>query len=212
MTVKSRHLLQRPIQRVFAHVLARGGGVDRKYYGERREHLISPLRGRILEIGPGAGTNLAYLSAGAEWIGIEPNEYMHPYIRRQAAQLGRTIDLRATPAEALDVPDGSVDAVIGTLVLCSVHDPQRVLREIMRVLRPGGQFVFIEHVASQPGSSRRRVQDLTQPMVTLLADGCHPNRETLQSIERVGFRDLDVDYFSVPAWIVGPHISGVATR
>ncbi len=193
-------------------MLARGGGIDRKVYGARRQCLLAPLRGRVLEIGPGAGTNLAYLAPDVEWIGIEPNEYMHPYIRRRAQELGRVIDLHATPAERLDVPDESVDAVIGTLVLCSVDDPQRVLSEMTRVLRPGGQYVFIEHIASPPGSARRRMQDLTQPMVTLLADGCHPNRETLTSIERAGFRDLAVDHFSVPAWIVGPHVAGVATR
>jgi len=193
-------------------MLARGGGIDRKYYGDRRKRLLSPLRGRVLEIGPGAGTNLAYLAPDTEWIGIEPNEYMHPHIRRRADELGRAIDLHAAPAEGLDVPDGSVDAVIGTLVLCSVHDPQRVLNEICRVLRPGGQYVFIEHIASPPGSARRRMQDLTQPVVTLLADGCHPNRETLKSIEHAGFRDLAVDHFHVPAWIVGPHVAGVATR
>ncbi|MFN8482126.1 MAG: class I SAM-dependent methyltransferase [Anaerolineae bacterium] len=211
MTSHPRHPLHRPIQHLFARMLARSGDLDRRYYGARRRRLLSPLRGRVLELGPGTGTNLAYLPADVEWIGVEPNEYMHPYIRRQAEDVGRAIDLRAAPAEALDLPDGSVDAVVGTLVLCSVDDPQRVLSEVRRVLRPGGQFVFIEHVASPDGSARRRMQDVTQPLVTFFGDGCHPNRATLETIERAGFRDLDVEHFSVPAWIVGPHIAGAAT-
>ncbi|MFN8471330.1 MAG: methyltransferase domain-containing protein [Anaerolineae bacterium] len=212
MTVESRRPLQRLIQRVFAHVLARGGDFDRRYYGARRAHLLSSLDGRVLEIGPGAGTNLAYLPRDVEWIGVEPNEFMHPYIRRRAEEMGRDIDLRAAPAEVLDVPDASVDSVVGTLVLCSVEDQQRVLSEIIRVLKPGGRFIFIEHVASPPGSTRRWMQNVSQPVVTFFADGCHPNRETLRVIESAGFRDVQVERFSVPAWIVGPHISGIATR
>ncbi|MFN8498042.1 MAG: class I SAM-dependent methyltransferase [Anaerolineae bacterium] len=185
--------------------------MDRRYYGERRRRLLSPLRGRVLELGPGTGVNLAYLAADVEWVGVEPNEYMHPYIQRQAEGLGRAIDLRAAPAEALDLPEESVDAVVGTLVLCSVHDPVRVLSEVRRVLRPGGRFVFIEHVASPAGTARRRMQNMTQPLMTFFADGCHPNRATLATIEQARFRDLTVEHFSVPAWIVGPHICGVAT-
>src|SRR5258708_5220629 len=89
---------------------------------DRKQRLLCDLRGTILEIGPGTGANLKYYGPGVRWIGFEPNLYMHADVRREAEWRNITIDLRQGAAERLDFEAGSADAVVSTLVLCSVED------------------------------------------------------------------------------------------
>jgi ubiquinone/menaquinone biosynthesis C-methylase UbiE len=119
-----------------------------KFIEPYKRRLFSGLAGTVLEIGPGAGANLQFLSTGVRWMGAEPNPFMHKYLRVEAGRLGRSIELCGAMAEALPLADRSADNVISTLVLCSVRDPPRALAEIRRVLRPGGKLLFIEHVAA----------------------------------------------------------------
>jgi ubiquinone/menaquinone biosynthesis C-methylase UbiE len=146
------------------------------------------------------------------WIGIEPNVYMHPYLRRRAAAIDINADLRVGLAEALDLPAQSADAVVSTLVLCSVDDVAATLREAQRVLKPGGRFVFLEHVAAPRGTPLRRAQQLIRPVWQRCVDGCHPDRETWRSLEAAGFAHLDYERFDAaqPMPIVCPHIAGTA--
>lgn len=178
----------------------------------RRHALLSGLRGNVLEIGPGGGPNLGYYSPAVTWLGIEPNPYMHPYLLRHAEKLARPVEVRLGVAEALPVDDAAQDAVVSTLVLCSVYDPTRALAEIMRVLKPGGRFVFVEHVAAQPGSRLRRVQNWVNPLWKRVADGCHANRETWAIIEAAGFRNVQIEHYATSLPLVAPHIAGVATK
>jgi len=201
-----------PLKPLFAWMLAHGMGRYEQAMGERKRALLAPLRGRVVEIGPGAGVNLHSFAPEVEWIGIEPNPWLHPYLQQEAARLGRTIDLRAGTAEALDLPDASVDAVVSTLVLCSVTDPARVLREALRVLKPGGCFVFLEHVAAPRGSGLRRLQRLLRPGWRVIADGCRPDRETGTAIEQAGFRRVAIERFRGPVPVIRPHIAGVAEK
>lgn len=166
----------------------------------------------MLEIGPGTGTNLAYLAPAVRWLGIEPNPYMERYLRREAERLGRTVEVRAGTAERLDLMDASVDAVVSTLVLCSVPDQALALAEVRRVLKPGGRFVFLEHVAAPRGTWLRRVQRAVRPAWRLLGDGCFPDRETWQAIGRAGFAQVTLDRFHLPVPIMAPHIAGWAVR
>ena len=182
---------------------------DRAVEPLKRE-LLAPLRGRVLEIGPGAGANLPYYAAGVTWIGVEPNPYAHDRLRREAERRGLRAELRAGVAERLPVEDASVDAVVSTLVLCTVGDVPGALAEVRRVLRPGGRFVFIEHVAAPPGTRTRRVQRLVKPAWRVLADGCHPDRDTAAAIERAGFARVELRRLRVPVPVVGPHVAGVA--
>jgi ubiquinone/menaquinone biosynthesis C-methylase UbiE len=179
---------------------------------DRKRALFADLRGTVLEIGPGTGANFRYYPPDIRWIGVEPNPYMHPYLRREAARQGLGIDLRLGTAEHLDVPDASVDAAVGTLVLCSIENPDAALREIARVLRPGGRFLYIEHVAAPPGTRLRRIQRLVRPLWQALGDGCRPDRETGTALERAGFARVRYERFTVPVPVVGPQIAGEAVK
>lgn len=187
-----------------------------RYIGQRKEALFATLPSTVMEIGPGTGANLVYLSPGSTWIGIEPNPYMHAPLRDKAAALGLDVELRVGAAEAIDAKDGSVDALVGTLVLCSVPDSERALAEIRRVLKPGGKFYFIEHVAAPRGTWLRRWQRAIRPIWICFADGCHPDRETGAAIRSAGFQSVEQEEFRIPfppaLPLVSPHIQGVAVK
>jgi ubiquinone/menaquinone biosynthesis C-methylase UbiE len=122
------------------------------------------------------------------------------------------IDIVNGTAEHLDVADNSVDVVVTTLVLCSVRDPEAALGEIVRVLKPGGRFIFIEHVAASRGTLTHWTQWAVGPAWKVVADGCRPTRETWRVIEQAGFGHVALEHFRLPWPIVGPHIAGVATK
>jgi len=178
----------------------------------RKRALFSGLHGRVLEIGAGNGVNLPFFPKTVQWLGVDPNPCMAAYIAEAARRCGRRADFRVGVAEELPAEDASVDAVVSTLVLCCVKDPTIVLAEICRVLKPGGRFVFIEHVAAPPGSATRRRQKLICPIWSRLADGCHPNRETWRWISSAGFERMEIEYFRLPLPIAGPHIAGLAWK
>ena len=150
-------------QRLFAGAMASGRRRRQPLYDVRKQALLSGLQGDVLEIGPGAGPNLAYFPRGVRWTGLEPNPAMHPYLLEEAQRLGMTIQLRDESADVINAPDDHFDAVVSTLVLCSVPDPHRTLQEIRRVLKPGARFVFIEHVAAPPVPRTPRLQASLKP-------------------------------------------------
>ncbi len=197
-------------QRLFARGLALGDDAQRRLYGNRKRTLFADLTGTVVEIGPGTGINLPYLPRGIRWIGIEPNPHMHPFIRETAAEQGIDIALHAATASDTGLPDDCADAVISTLVLCSVPDLDAALAEIKRILTPGGRLLFIEHVAAPAGSWLRTLQHGIKPLWKPLADGCHPDRETAQAIERAGFAEVDYEAFRADLPVVSPHIMGTA--
>jgi ubiquinone/menaquinone biosynthesis C-methylase UbiE len=121
-----------------------------------------------------------------------------------------TAELREGTAEALPAADASADAVVSTLVLCTVRDVPRALAEVRRVLRPGGRFVFVEHVLAPPRTRTRAVQRLVRPVWPLLADGCHPDRDIERAIRDAGFARVEVTRFRAPVPVIGPHVAGVA--
>ena len=106
-------------KRMFAWLMAHGNAKYEKDIADRKRALFADLNGRVLEIGPGTGPNLPYYPPDIHWIGIEPNPFMHPYLRQEAERLGLDIDICCRSAEQLGIEDNSMDAVVGTLVLCS---------------------------------------------------------------------------------------------
>ena len=157
----------------------------------------------MLEIGPGGGNNLAFLRPVHALDRHRAESLLHDRLRARGERLGIDVDVRAATAEALPVADQSVDAVISSLVLCSVRDPEATLREVRRVLRPGGRFVFVEHVAAPHGTGLRFAQRAVRPVWRALSDGCHPDRDTGRLIEAAGFADVDLRRFTLPVPIMG---------
>ena len=118
-----------------------------------RHHKLTAFSGlpsgaTILEIGAGTGANLHHLPTGTHLYAVEPSLRMHERLRHRCAAAGVDVQILATGAEAIPLPNASVDEVICSLVLCTARDPAQVLAEVRRVLRPGGRFRFVEHVAS----------------------------------------------------------------
>ena len=200
-------------QRAFAWALAHLNAKYERFVASYKRQLFEELSGAVVEIGPGAGANLRYFPKDQiRWIGIEPNPFMYRYLEEEAARLGMKIELRSGTADDLPVPDSSADVVVSTLVLCCVANQRRSIQEILRVLKPGGKLVFIEHVAAAPGTWLRRFQDWATPLWSRMGDGCHPNRETWIELERAGFGELTYDHFRAPFPIVRPQIVGAAVK
>jgi len=198
--------------RLFALISSR---TDSKYESEVSVHkrrLFGGLRGTVAELGPGPGTNLAYFPVGVRWIGIEPNVYMHRYLRRRAARLGRTVNLFTAVAEELPLATASVDSVVSSGVLCSLSDVDLSLREVLRVLRPLGSFRFVEHVAAPARTRRRLLQSVASPFWSTVADGCCLTRDLLGRIEQAGFANVQADKIELSQCpsILRTHIVGIA--
>jgi ubiquinone/menaquinone biosynthesis C-methylase UbiE len=158
----------------------------------RRQALLTGVSGRALEIGAGTGANLPFYGPDVELTLSEPEP---PMLRRLEARVREhapgTKVFRA-PAEDLPFEDGTFDVVVSTLVLCGVTDQPRALREAHRVLRPGGELRFIEHVRADD-EKIARLQQRMNPVNRFLA-GCECNRETLRSIRASGFDVTDVEH------------------
>jgi ubiquinone/menaquinone biosynthesis C-methylase UbiE len=200
-------------QRIFAWALARFNTRYERFASKYKQQLFRDVTGTVLEIGPGTGANLGYLNpTKVSWIGVEPNPFMQSYLNGEANRLGMSIEIRLPMGETLPVADESVDAVISTLVLCCVNSQQRALQEVLRVLKPGGRLLFIEHVAAPRGSWLRSMQNLLTPLWKRLGDGCHPNRETGVEVEGAGFETVDYEKITAPTLVVSPQIVGIAIK
>jgi SAM-dependent methyltransferase len=201
-------------KRLFAFMLARGASPYEEAVAAYKQRLLGELRGTVVEIGAGAGKNLHYLPRDSRYIGYEPNPHFHPYLRAEAERLGRAVEIRRGVVEQLDLPDDSADAVVSTLVLCSVLDLRGALREIRRILRPGGRLVFIEHVAAPQGTRLRRWQGRLAGIWRHAGDGCQLTRETWRDIEQGQFGGVHIEHFRarIPVPLVAPHIAGYAVK
>jgi SAM-dependent methyltransferase len=181
---------------------------------DTRKQLLANARGATLELGAGTGANLQhYPGTVTDLVLTEPSEHMARRLREKVATSGRTAEVILTPGERLPFDDDRFDTVVGTLVLCTAPDPAAVLREVARVLRPGGQLLFLEHVRSDD-SKLARWQDRLEGPWQYLAAGCHPNRDTLAAIRASGLAVDDVEQGRFPKAppLVRPLISGRATR
>jgi ubiquinone/menaquinone biosynthesis C-methylase UbiE len=200
--------------RVNASLLDALDGPMHRIYGHRKEHLLAGHPDTVVEIGAGSGANMRYLRPGTRLIAIEPNTGSHAMLQRKAAQFGLVLETRGIFAEKLDLPDHCTDLVLGTLVLCTVRDPGLVLAEVLRILRPGGRYVFVEHVKAPDHSALLAIQRLVKRPWKVLFDGCHTDRDTAATLRNAGFASLAVDAFQVysPVLPIIPQICGVAQK
>jgi ubiquinone/menaquinone biosynthesis C-methylase UbiE len=146
--------------------------------------------GRIVELGAGTGANIRHLPVGSTLVAVEPNSAMHERLRRRTGAAGIELTVLAVSAEDIPLPDDSVDEVICSLLLCTADRPDAVLAEVRRILRPGGRFRFVEHVAAPSGSPRRRLQTMLAAPWRWLFEGCELHRHTVERIEAAGFADV----------------------
>ena len=165
--------------------------MHRKYAGIKTR-LFAGAPPVVVELGPGSGANLRYLPAGTRLIAIEPNRQMHDVLRRRAKQFDIDLDLRGLAGENLDLPSASVDFVFSSLVLCSVDRPAQVLAEVRRVLRPGGRFACVEHVAAPVGSRNNGLQRMIKRPWKWVFEGCDLCRDTGSTLRSAGFAQVDV--------------------
>lgn len=181
---------------------------------EHRRRLVAGLSGTVVEVGAGAGLNFElFPEALTRVVALEPDATL----RKAAVQAaGARVEVLDGVAEALPLGDGEADAVVFSLVLCSVDDQAVALAETRRVLRPGGELRFYEHVVSAGGIGRLALQAVDRSGVwPALSGGCHPARDTVAAIRAAGFAVDAHERFAFRAGAISPpipHVLGVAVR
>jgi ubiquinone/menaquinone biosynthesis C-methylase UbiE len=203
---------------LFARVYARvSENAERKGQAAHRREALAGLTGRVVEVGAGNGMNFPHYPQGVgEVIAVEPEPYLRGLAQDAAEAAPVPVRVVDGMADALPLGDGEADAGVASLVLCTVPDPGAALAELRRVIRPGGELRFYEHVrAESPGMARfQRVADAT--LWPLCAGGCHSHRDTLAAIRAAGFEvercerfDFRASFVEFPAT---PRILGLARR
>lgn len=186
----------------------------RSSYEVYRQQVLASLRGRVLEIGAGRGRNLALLPTGVQWQGLEPDRGRHAQLQRLASRHSQAVAPLLAEAEDIPLPDATVDGVLSMVTLCSVGDPQSVLSEIRRVLRPGGLLAFAEHVVAPTGTWSRFAQRAVAPLSRRFDHGCDPLRDTEAILRGSGLDVRELRHFQLPQplGVRIPYIVGIATR
>jgi SAM-dependent methyltransferase len=202
---------------VFARLYQRiSAAAEEAGAAEHRARLLAGLTGRVVEVGAGNGMNFAhYPPSVTEVVAVEPEPYLRA--RAEEAAVGAPVPVTVVDgtSTSLPLPDGSVDAGVASLVLCSVPDQAAALAELRRVIRPGGELRFYEHVRARDERSARW-QRRTDPVWTRIAGGCHLTRDTEQSIVGAGFTIEASDRFHFApcrmASLTAEHVLGRARR
>lgn len=202
---------------VFARVYERVAEMsERRGGGEHRRKLLAGLSGRVIEVGAGSGANFAhYPTTVGEVVAVEPERYLRERAQRAATRAPVAVSVVDGVGDRLPGEDGSFDAGIAALVLCTVPDQKQALGDLFRVIRPGGELRFYEHVVSHTTWEARlqRLADATfWPHV---AGGCHLARDTASGIEQAGFVIETCERFPfspAPFLPPDPHILGIARR
>ena len=200
--------------RMYPKVAARA---ERRGATEHRRRLLEGLTGRVVEVGAGNGLNFAhYPDTVTEVVAIEPEPTLRAAAEEAAAKARIPVTVEAGTADTLPLGDGEVDAAVASLVLCSVPDQARALRELRRVIRPGGELRFYEHVIArcQPKRAMLLLADRSR-VWPAIAGGCHPARDTGAAIQAAGFTIEECERFPFSAGALEPkvpHILGMARR
>jgi len=166
----------------------------------RQRHKVVPLaQGRVLEIGIGTGLNLEHYDRARieKIVGLDPGLEMHPQARKRIRRAGLEVELIGLSAEAIPLEDQSFDTVLVTYALCTIAHPGAALREMRRVLKPGGKLIFCEHGLA-PDASVRRWQGRLTPLWAKVAGGCHLDRDIPGLLMEAGFRVTDLQAMYLP--------------
>jgi ubiquinone/menaquinone biosynthesis C-methylase UbiE len=184
---------------------------ERAGLATRRRALVQRASGRVLEIGAGTGLNARHYPADVELVLSEPDEAMADRLRHRMARLRRAATVVVAGAEALPFADGDFDTVVSTLVLCTVPDPEAALREVHRVLTPGGRLLFIEHIRSDSPRWARWQDRLNAPW-RAFAEGCNCNRSTLDTLAQspLGLGAVERGSFRAMVPLIRPLATGSA--
>ncbi|KAK7800552.1 hypothetical protein U0070_006739 [Myodes glareolus] len=171
----------------------------------------------LLELGCGTGANFKFYPPGCRVTCVDPNPSFEKFLFKSVSE-NRQLQFErfvvAAGENMSQVADGSVDVVVCTLVLCSVKNQEKILREVCRVLRPGGAFYFMEHVADERSTWNYFWQQVLDPTWFLLFDGCNLTRESWKTLEQASFSKLKLQHIQAPlSWVlVRPHIYGYAVK
>ncbi|MEX2112023.1 MAG: class I SAM-dependent methyltransferase [Pirellulales bacterium] len=170
-------------------------GLNRPFVAAHRRKLLESSRGDVLEIGIGTGLNMPHYPPSIRKItAIDPNPGMHRKAAARIASSGIEVDKRVLGGEALPFEDASFDCVVSTFTLCSIAKIDRALAEFYRVLRPGGQFLFLEHGLSRDPGVQKWQHRLTG-LERLIADNCHLNRDIRELVGQQPYREARIDEF-----------------
>ena len=183
-------------------------------FQKQRRAVLQAVDGKILEIGFGSGLNLPhYPDTVTELVTVDPNPGMGRYTAQQIAQSDIVVDRQVLSGESLPMQDDSFDTVVSTWTLCSIDDVERALAEVKRVLRPGGQFIFLEHGLS-PDKKVSCWQHRLNGIQRIFGDGCNLNRDMRELVADIGFKQLEVEnyYFPRVPRFLGYMYRGVATK
>ena len=167
----------------------------------QREKVVPLAEGRVLEVGIGSGLNLPYYDATKVkklW-GLDPSAELRRIAEKAAHSVSFDVEFIGLPCEEIPLEDGSIDTVLITYTLCTIPETEPALRELGRVLKPGGELVFCEHGVA-PDESVRRWQNRINPIWKPLAGGCHLNRAIPDLIEQGGFTIKRMDTMYIPGW------------
>jgi ubiquinone/menaquinone biosynthesis C-methylase UbiE len=201
---------------LFARFFDRLSGMMEKDVGVHRDELLAGLSGRVIEIGAGNGMNFRhYPTAVAEVVAVEPEPYLRTKAERAARDAPVPVAVTAGVADELEFPAESFDAAVACLVLCTVPDQSTALGELRRVLRPGGQLRFLEHVRSDsPRKAKVQTTFDRSGIWPRVGGGCHCSRDTVTAIRTAGFEIGETRSLSFgPSWMLtNPHQLGTAAR
>ncbi len=203
---------------VFARFYARlSTGMEGAGVGRQRELMLAGLAGSVLEVGAGNGLNFSHYPATVTSVlAVEPEQHLRMLAERNAVRAVVPITVTGGAAEQLPAEDSSFDAVVASLMLCSVADQALALAQMHRVLRPGGELRFMEHVSAQSPGHRRIQQALDATIWPACFGGCHASRDTVAAITAAGFSVTELVRYRLPnsrlPWPTTPHARGVAVR
>ena len=194
--------------------------MDRGGLAEYRRRLLEGLSGEVVEIGPGNGLNFRHYPAEVtRLVAVEPEPTLRARARQAAHEVSQKVQIEVIGgvAEQMPLADASCDAVVVSLVLCSVPDQQAAFDEVQRVLRPGGEFRFMEHVRSQGRAAALGQRALDATVWPLFGAGCHCSRETGEAVSAAGFEISTLSHFRFPPRLYLPdptasHVLGLARK